>query len=72
MRADHQAILAALGLPEAVTLHGLRHSFATAAAEKIPIKVLQEALGHSEYKLTADLYAGHHLPSAVAAARSIW
>lgn len=72
MRADHQAILAALGLPAGVTLHGLRHSFATAAAETVPIKVLQQALGHSEYKLTADLYAGHRLPSAVSVPVMVW
>ena len=56
---DHAAALAAAGLPH-VTLHGLRHSMATAAAEAgAPIKLLQAVLGHSTYKLTADLYADH-------------
>ena len=56
---DHASALAAAGLPH-VTLHGLRHSMATAAAEAgAPIKLLQAVLGHSTYKLTADLYADH-------------
>ena len=56
---DHAAALAAAGLPH-VTLHGLRHSMATAAAEAgAPITLLQAVLGHSTYKLTADLYADH-------------
>ena len=61
---DHSAALAAAGLPH-VTLHGLRHSMATAAAETgAPIKLLQGVLGHSSYKLTADLYADHVRPAA--------
>lgn len=61
---DHAAALEAAGLPH-VTLHGLRHSMATAAAETgVPIKLLQGVLGHSSYKLTADLYADHVRPSA--------
>ncbi len=43
-----------------VTLHGLRHSMATAlVATGTPIKILQAILGHSTYKVTADLYANH-------------
>ena len=58
----HAELLEELGLPR-VTLHGLRHSFATAAAASgVPIKVLQVSLGHAKYGLTADLYADH-LPS---------
>lgn len=45
---------------EGVTLHGLRHSFATMAASKgVSMKLLQIGLGHSKIGLTADLYAGH-------------
>lgn len=58
----HRRILRDLDLP-AVTLHGLRHSMATAAALRgQPIKLIQAALGHAHYALTADLYASH-LPS---------
>ena len=67
----HRQLLAAEGLP-AVTLHGLRHSFATAAVQKgVPIKVLQGALGHARYQLTADLYADH-LPPVSHVSRSIF
>lgn len=55
----HQRLLLDAGLPS-VTLHGLRHSFATAAVCcGVPIKVLQCALGHANYQITADLYADH-------------
>lgn len=41
-----------------VNLHGLRHSMATAAvAAGVPIKVLQELLGHASFSTTADIYA---------------
>lgn len=41
-----------------ITLHGLRHSMAAVAAtEGIPIKVLQEIMGHAQYATTADIYA---------------
>lgn len=55
----HAAVTAAAQLPP-ITLHGLRHSMATAMAEQgTPIKLLQGILGHSHYQLTADLYAAH-------------
>lgn len=58
----HDALLARCALPR-VTLHGLRHSLATAAVlQGVPIKALQAALGHAQYQITADLYADH-LPS---------
>lgn len=67
----HRQLLAAADLP-AVTLHGLRHSFATAAVQQgVPIKVLQGALGHARYQLTADLYADH-LPPVSHVSRSIF
>lgn len=63
--AAHRAALAAAGLPR-VTLHGLRHSFATlAVVDGVPMKLVQGALGHAHYAVTADLYADH-LPSVSA------
>lgn len=67
----HARVLAAAGLPK-IKPHGLRHSFATAAVQQgVPIKVLQAALGHARYQLTADLYADH-LPSVSCVSRSIF
>lgn len=59
----HNRLLRDLELPH-VTLHGLRHSFATAAVcdRSVPVKLLQGALGHGHYALTADLYADHLPP----------
>lgn len=68
-KAHHQVLMAA-GLPD-VTLHGLRHTFATlAAGQGVSLKLLQAALGHASISLTADLYADHlqsvsSLPSSV-------
>ena len=62
LHREHKRVLAAAQLPD-VTLHGLRHTFASAAAEQgRPMKHLQLALGHSKIKLTADLYADHLSP----------
>ena len=69
LQQDHLAVIRAAGLPH-VTLHGLRHSIATvAAAAGMPIKLLQAELGHSSYKITADLYADHVQDSASAMRR---
>lgn len=58
----HKRLLEEENLPP-VTLHGLRHSFATAATMAgTPIKLLQGALGHANYAITADLYADHLPP----------
>lgn len=66
LRKQHRAALSAADLPD-VTLHGLRHSMATAAAaDGCPIKVLQSILGHARYQLTADLYADHLQPENLA------
>lgn len=41
-----------------ITIHGLRHSMAAVAAtEGVPIKILQEIMGHAQYTTTADVYA---------------
>lgn len=62
LRKQHISALNDAHLPP-VTLHGLRHSMATAAAaDGCPIKVLQGILGHARYQLTADLYANHLKP----------
>ncbi len=50
------------GLPP-ITLHGVRHSYATAAlAAGEPLKVVSERLGHASISITANLYQ-HVLPS---------
>ena len=47
---------------EGVHTHTLRHTFATRGLENgIPLKVMQELLGHSSLSMTADLYT-HVLP----------
>jgi integrase len=46
-----------LGLPP-ITLHGLRHSAATAMMERgVPAKVVQEILGHSSIATTLGVYS---------------
>jgi len=60
--AAHRAALAALGLPP-VTLHGLRHSLAVScAASGMAPAMLRQLLGHTDIRLTMNLYANH--PSA--------
>lgn len=67
--AAHRRVLEAEDLPH-ITLHGLRHSVATMAVMAgEPIKLVQAALGHSRYQLTADLYADHMPPVATMTAR---
>lgn len=67
----HKRVLACAGLPD-VTIHGLRHSFATAAAERgETMKYLQVALGHAKMELTSDLYADHLDPLSHIACR-LW
>lgn len=54
---SHRAALAAAGIDAPITLHGLRHSCATAAlADGAGIKTVQAILGHASYTITADTY----------------
>ena len=53
-----------------LTLHGLRHSFATLALlNGIPAKVVAEILGHSSTRVTEDVYQ-HVTPGMQADATS--
>lgn len=61
---------------EGISIHSLRHTFATRGLENgIELKVMQELLGHSTIKMTADLYT-HVLPNkkkdSVMKLREIW
>lgn len=50
-------MLKRLKLPR-ITIHGARHSYATMLLEEgVPMKVVQEALGHSSISVTADIYS---------------
>lgn len=50
-------VLSKAGLPK-VTFHDLRHTAATLMLQAgIPMKVVQEVLGHSTIKITMDLYS---------------
>lgn len=47
-----------------IKFHGLRHTSATLALQAgVPLKVVQERLGHQRIEVTMDIYA-HALPSA--------
>jgi integrase len=53
---DH--LIIAAGLPR-LTMHGLRHSYATLALRAgLPVQVLSERLGHTRTSLTMDIYVG--------------
>lgn len=61
LRKAHMRTLKRAGLEKTgVTLHGLRHSFATAAIRHgAGLKPLSDALGHSGITLAANLYGDH-------------
>jgi integrase len=52
-----EKLVAAAGLPK-LSLHGLRHTHATAGLRAgIPARVMQERLGHSNVAITLDIYS---------------
>ena len=58
---DFADLVKAVGLPH-LTLHGLRHAFATLALNAgVDLKTTSEMLGHSTIAITADVYS-HVLP----------
>ena len=65
-----QVLTRRAGLPE-IRLHDLRHTHAShALAAGVPLKVVQERLGHSSITLTADTYT-HVLPEVSRAAADL-
>lgn len=55
-----------------VTLHGLRHTMASVAAEDgVQVKILQSLMGHAHYQTTADIYAHVNQRPRMEAARMI-
>lgn len=57
---------------ERITLHGLRHTHATILLMAgVPVKVVQERLGHATSAITQDLY-GHVVPGIQAQAASVF
>lgn len=56
-RRHFKPALRRAGLPDGVTLYGLRHTFATLWFEAgEPIEVLSRILGHTNVKITSDIY----------------
>lgn len=65
----HKRVLDWADLPASVTLHGLRHSYATLAAlHGDSLKTIAVSLGHSSTKLTDQLYTNHIYTSSLPAA----
>ena len=56
------------GLPEDITVHSLRHTYATLMiADHVPLVVVSKQLGHAQTSTTANIYA-HAIASAQAKA----
>lgn len=61
LRREFVAIRKVAGIPH-MRIHDLRHTFASLLlAQKVPAKVVQEMLGHSQITLTLDTYS-HLIP----------
>ena len=72
LAAAHRRTLQRAEIKSHVTLHGLRHTFATLATQGgTPMKLIQQAMGHAKFELTADTYADH-LPPVSDTASSLW
>ena len=66
-----ESALTAAQLPR-ITLHGLRHTMAAvAASDGVPIKILQQIMGHAQFSTTADVYAHVDLSALRGAALQI-
>lgn len=56
------AVLKRVGLPKTTRLHDLRHSAATLMLlQGVPLRVISKILGHTQIRITADIYT-HVLP----------
>jgi integrase len=64
-------VLVQAGLPH-IRFHDLRHSAATLLLSmKVPVKMVQEMLGHSEISMTLGIY-GHVLPAMQKEVTDMW
>jgi integrase len=71
VRKQFQKLLAEAGLPH-MRFHDLRHSAATILLSMgVPVKVVQEILGHSNISTTLNIYA-HVLPNMQNEAMGKW
>jgi integrase len=58
VRREFHRVLRLAGLPDTLSPHSMRRAFACAHVEaRADLVWLQRQLGHSSFKLTADLYA---------------
>ena len=58
LRHLHKQMLAAAGVDESVRFHDLRHTCASLLLKNgVPMKDIQEWLGHSDFNTTANIYA---------------
>jgi integrase len=64
-------LMVAAGL-EGVSLHSLRHTFASELLSKgVPIAVVSERLGHADQNITLSIYS-HPIPADSRAAAMVW
>ncbi|MCR9200715.1 MAG: site-specific integrase [Planctomycetaceae bacterium] len=64
MRRQFRPMLKKAGLPIEMTIHDLRHTYATCALNAgIGVHLVSKMLGHASVKITLDLYS-HALPEA--------
>jgi hypothetical protein len=64
-------LMRAVGL-EGVSLHSLRHSFASELlSDGVPLAVVSERLGHADQNITLSIYS-HAMPADTRAAAKVW